>query len=306
MSDRSPSRTSIISGKAKLQKSKKQEVDEATLKSQIEEEIPEVIGKSFEELRKLKKDMIYEYDYDKSSKIQTYIELQRTDNTGKVIESFQKWLRDEITKVIENYDKNQEDAVRDSREFEKRIRVDTENTFEQMKARHIEELTDIETEKEVEKLREKRRVSQEVYDLWRQSQKLASVDEIEDAMKTKAQADSLQVQQGEERQEKVEMKYSKIIRQVLDKQKKEIEGLQKKLVSLLDEAEAVMEKEQMEQKKKVGVFVQYALNKAITDGTKQLSNKKMRMTVTNELTAFVKKLLKENGKAEFFDIQQIQ
>ena len=179
-------------------------------KEDIEALIPEVIGKNDEELRRLKKSLIDSYYYKESSLIQQYIDLSKTDNTWKVVESFQEWLNQEIINALSNFEKNQEEITKESKEFEIRLRKEIESSLKQMMQRHIEELTNVEIMKSLEISREKNRVSQEVNDLWKQSKKLATKDDFEGAMKTKDLGDKMHAQQGERRREMVIEKYDKI------------------------------------------------------------------------------------------------
>lgn len=275
-------------------------------KEDIEALIPEVIGKNDEELRRLKKSLIDSYYYKESSLIQQYIDLSKTDNTWKVVESFQEWLNQEIINALSNFEKNQEEITKESKEFEIRLRKEIESSLKQMMQRHIEELTNVEIMKSLEISREKNRVSQEVNDLWKQSKKLATKDDFEGAMKTKDLGDKMHAQQGERRREMVIEKYDKIIKQTFQKQRIEIDNLQKKLSQLLDEADVIHEKEQITQQKKVGVFLHYVLQKAVIDGSKQLTNKKMRAKLNRELTVYVEKILREKGKEELLSFKENQ
>ena len=101
-------------------------------------------------------------------------------------------------------------------------------------------------------------------------------------------------------------KYDKIIKQTFQKQRIEIDNLQKKLSQLLDEADVIHEKEQITQQKKVGVFLHYVLQKAVIDGSKQLTNKKMRAKLNRELTVYVEKILREKGKEELLSFKENQ
>jgi hypothetical protein len=264
--------------------------------SRILGKYPELESKRIEELRLIKKEAILKYDYDKSDDVQRYIDSLMSDNTDKVLQAFKQWLGDGVQQALHKYDLNLLEVDEEAEDRELKIRQECELVFRDMQKRHIDELTAIETEREIARLRERSRESADVKSLLDASQRLATVDDVKGAKSLKSEADALKDQQYHQRMEVINGKFDRLIKQAIRKQSSELEGLQRKLDALLEEAESIHESEKIDQQKKAGVYIRFSLHKAITDAAFQLEKKDKRVMVSTELTSFLKKLLKDEKK----------
>ncbi|OHT08184.1 hypothetical protein TRFO_23398 [Tritrichomonas foetus] len=275
--------------------------EEAKKIEEIESKYPDVTNADIKVLRQMKKAAIEAFDYDQSQDIQIYIDLSTKDNTAKVISAFQDWLREGILDAIGNYESNKVEVDQEAEDKELHIREDTNTVFEAMKKRHLEEITDVETQRRIAYLREENRESSEVKHLLNQSKKLATNDDVTGAKQFKKRAEAQRDDDREARKYAVDAKYDKLLEQTKQKQRAELDILQARLESLLSEAQTIHDEEIKAQQKKVTVFIHYSLQKAITEGNKQLVKKEQMPQVTTALKKYVRTLLKEQRKEYFID-----
>lgn len=275
-------------------------------RAEIEQLLPEVVGKSDEELRELKKRLIDTFDYKKSCLVQQYLNLAKTDNTDRVVASFEAQLRSDAAAALAAFEAGRAAALRAAREFEVRLRRELEESFAQMAQRHVDELARIEVVRELESARAVRRVSPEVSALWSRSKRLATKDDYAGAVAAKALGDQQHADECAQRRAAAAERCDRATRQALQRQRAEIEHMQARLAQLLDEAEGVHAREQQLLQKKVGIALHCALQHAAMEAAKQLTDQKMRAKLGRGLAQCLEKVLRESGHEELIAFRESQ
>ncbi|OHT03446.1 hypothetical protein TRFO_06690 [Tritrichomonas foetus] len=269
----------------------------------IEKLYPDLAGKSLVQLRNMKKKSIDKFDYDKSKYIQAYIVLSEKDNTTRIINDYKEWLQGQISEAIANYETNLTEIEKETDDKELAVREDIQLMYENMKKRHIEEIMEVETLRQISILREQNREKFDVKTLKKQSQKMAATDDIDAARYYKNQADLLHEENIIKGVENVDLKFNKILDKLKQKQTFELSGLQNKLQDYLRDVDSLQEEQIHEQQKKLLVFINHNLQKAINDGAKVLIKKDMMATVNLELRSFVQQFLKDQNREYILEAQ---
>ncbi|KAK8885688.1 hypothetical protein M9Y10_041140 [Tritrichomonas musculus] len=252
-------------------------------------------------LREMKKAAIEGFNFDKSSSIQAYLNYLDQDNTAKVTEALQNWLRDSINDVIGNYESNMEEVRQQIEDNEVQIRESVDQIFEEMKKRHIKEIEDNETLRNIEILREEKREKNDVRVLKKQSQNLAKSDEVEQAKLIFNKANEVHINNQKAEQENIKIKYNNLLDQICLRQRTEIEALQQRLEDLINQNEKIRHEDEVYQQKQVAVFIRHTLQKSLNDASKQLNKKENLAKVTQELKSTVIQILREQEREYLLD-----
>ncbi|OHT12132.1 hypothetical protein TRFO_03775 [Tritrichomonas foetus] len=272
--------------------------DEDEIK-RIENENPEIVNQDIQSLRAMKRKAIESYDFHKSDDIQNYIRLISKDNTSRVIQAFQNWLKESIIDCFAQYNRNVSDIEKDIENMKEKVKSEALTSYQQIEKRHIAEIEEITSNQMIDADRESNRCSPEVRELFIASKKLATADEVSQAKNLKEIAFDMQSSQIEERLQMVDSKYRNLMIQILKKHKSELEILNEKTQKMLETLENRKKEELKDQIKKVGVYLKFTQQKAIAEGSKQLVRKEMRSKVANDLAIYVKNFLISEKKEMF-------
>lgn len=275
--------------------------DTATLLQEIEKQYPHVKDQELRKLREMKKDAIEAFDFDQSDAIQKYINILDQDNTQRVTTTLQEWLRDAINDVIGNYESNMEEVSQQIEDNEVQIRESVNQIFEEMKKRHIKEIEDNETLRQIEILREEKREKNDVRELKKQSKNLAKADEVDQAKLIFKKANEIDELNKETEMGNINNKYDRLLNQICARQRTEIEALQQRLEELINQNEKVRHEDEVYQQKQVAVFIRHTLQKSLNDATRKLNRKENISKVTQELKNTVIQILKDQQKLELLD-----
>ena len=275
--------------------------DTATLLQEIEKDYPHLKDQDTRKLREMKKDAIDNFDFDQSDAIQTYLNILEQDNTQRVTKTLQEWLTEAINDVIGNYESNMEEVNQQIEDNEVQIRESVNQIFEEMKKRHIKEIEDNETLRQIEILREEKREKNDVRELKKQSKNLAKADEVDQAKLIYKKATEVNEFNKETEMNNIADKYNRLLNQICQRQRTEIEGLQQRLEELINQNEKVRHEDTVYQQKQVAVFIRHTLQKSLNDAQRKLNRKENLPKVTQELKNTVTQLLKEQQKLELLD-----
>lgn len=248
-----------------------------------------------EKLRILKQIAIGNCDYDKSDAIQQYIDMTTHDNTDEAIDQASAWIQQVLESALQKYEENIVIVTDDATDKKIRIRSGCEECASELRKKHISELTDIDTERQIELLRESKRTPSWYVLMKEQSQRLARGNDREGAKATMAKADDMRRQKMEEKEAAINAKYATTRDRTLDKQAKEIENLQERLALDLHAADEVYQNGLEQERKKLVVCIQSTITIAIRSCLEYLEKVEARGRVTKALNSFTKKFLKERS-----------
>ena len=256
-------------------------------------------------LRRMKKDAIDNFDFDKSEAIQKYINLSSLDNTDRVIKSFQEWLKETILEAIGNYESNLVEIEQEINDKEIEARENANKAFENLKEKQLKEISDIETLRSISELREKNREFADVQHLKIQSKKLATNDDVQGAKMFHQQALDLQKENVKNSTKSVNDRYDKLLDQLKEKQRSELTILEESLNSSLEKIEKEKDDSKKIQQRQISVYIKKNIQRAYTDGTKQLvvKSKNNSELFSKSISKYVKDLLKEQNKTELLEVE---
>lgn len=251
--------------------------------------------KMTDKLRILKQIAISNCDYDKSDAIQKYIELKMVDNTSEVVGKASEWISEVLEDALKRYTGNVTIITDDATDKKLRIRSGCDECFKDVRKKHINELTDIETERQIELIKEENRVPGYYTAMKEESQRLARNNDRAGAKTTIEKAEALLKERKAQKKKEIHSKYNAAINAALERQEKEIEALQDRLQSELSTADDMAESDLDQERKKMVVCIKSTIKMAVDSSIEHLEKVETRSKVTKALTDYTKKFLKERG-----------
>lgn len=267
-------------------------------KSQIlltDEEREELQNMSVEDLRKELARSNKERTINKSKEIDAIIQEKTKSGIDGVIKEAKQKLEEEITAKFEDYhvlvDQYQT-------EFEQRyllLRQTINDSFLEMKERHISQFTEMKIEKEAEDLHAEKWESSQVRELRLLSTHLADTKDYEKAAKVDVEADELLFKESEETKRLNKLQYNKKKSQLFEQFAKELAMLEERLEKGNDALRSQLDHDILVAQKQLEVTVQSLLLDTINQSNKQVKRKDKQTEISTKLTQFVRTKAQKEG-----------
>ena len=252
---------------------------------------------SIEELKQERVKAIKAMDFERSQEIAS--EMNRTEKEAEraAITSAKHRLSTGIDEAIQRYRQRKDEFVVANKGQERQIRLEIQKQFESLRECHIEAITEIEVEKNLELAKQEARQCAGAHTMRKAAQVLAMNNRYEEAREVRQELASKQETEKRKRTGAVTKSYSEAIRKLTAKQARELASLEQSLIDKLTaqnyEIECQREQidkdfaddiEQLLQHQTTGVLIQLKMSMKRTDVSTQLTK-----AITAKLAEEVKK-----------------
>jgi hypothetical protein len=170
-------------------------------------------------------------------------------------------------------------------------------------ARHIDELTLIETKREIELAAANRRETFEYRHSLKHSQVLAGHDEVEEAIRMKNVADEEIRLVREDWANEINDRFDRKVDQVTKRQIRELEEIQRSYDASLELVGTRYENDVLIERRKAGVWIQRTLQKAISNPNLEIHKAGLRKQISETLTKSVHKFLSDKQQESLLHLE---
>lgn len=250
---------------------------------------------SIEELRKYLKESNKSRTFEKSRQINEIIHKRLHSGVEDALKPIMESLDRDVKKAYEEFKAACDEYTEEFRQREQYLRLGIDDTFAEMRERHINDLTELETLCGLEALHEERRTPAIVKLLTKISIHLADREEYDQAISMDREATEAGEKEAAERAAAIQIKYGKLRRTLADRFEKEIRLLEERLVKGLASVDEQLAGEIKIQQRQFSCAVQRLLLAAINKATSQVGKKDKQAEITTRLTDFVRKRAMEYG-----------
>ena len=257
-----------------------------------------------EQLKRTKEELIESMRFEEVLTIDSAIELHAKMSLDEILNRLKVALDGIVDKIYEKYEVDAQKTSDRSRQREVEVRATIDKSYQDMKQRHVNELTEVAIEREFALGAEKRRPCAKSLEMIEQAKKLARAKDVQKAIDMRTAAKEYAENDLQKRLRQVEVRFEKIVTGVLAKQEAELIALQNEFVRLVQEANKNVKGEIVWHQKRAVAMIRLELSKAITNGRKVLKDKSKYSIVSQSLTDFLQeKLTRENRGYIFRSVQ---
>jgi putative sterol carrier protein len=255
------------------------------------------------ELREAKARAIKGCDYERSEGLQILIDDEQNSIDATLIASLKKWLDDQLTETFSRFHANLA-AIDDRRAArESDAGKDTQSVRAAMQARHVDQLTKLETDRELALWMAQRRSTLDYHHAIRHSQVLASHDEVGEAIAVKNEADATLSARQEEWEQQTNRRFDGQRAALLKRQVDELVALEESLKENIAQVEASYHEEVRLQRTKMRVWLQRTVQMAIAKQRLELHRPGEVEGIAEELTQYLTEYLKEHGEESLLQLE---
>lgn len=253
-----------------------------------------------EQLKRTKEELIESMRFEEVLTIDATIEIQARMSLEEVLNRLKLALDGIVDRIYEKYDADVQGSSDRSRQREVTVRASINKSYQDMKQRHINELTEVAIERQFALEAEKRRPCAKSLEMLEQAKKLARAGNVQKAIEKRASATEFADRDLQKRLRQVEIRFEKIVTGVLTKQETELIALQNEFVRLVEEANKNTKREILQHQKRAVALIRLELSKAITNGRKVLKDKTKYHVVSQSLTDFLQEKLTKEKRGYIF------
>jgi hypothetical protein len=248
------------------------------------------------ELREAKAKAIHECDYELSEGLQILIDDEQLTIDTTLIESLKQWLRGQLTETFDHFQANLAalDDHRAARASDAQKSV--QEVRSAMQARHVDQLTKLETDRELALWMAQRRTTSDHRAAIRHSQILASRAAVGAAIALRTVADAALAARQAEWEKQINARFGRRRDLLLKKQVDELVALQETFDDNAARLEASYQEEVALQKTKMRVWLQRTLQMAIAKQRLERPRPGEVEEIAQELTRCLKDYLAEQGE----------
>ena len=231
----------------------------------------------------------------KSQKVDEILAKKTADKSDTIVQKHIDALQQKMDEIFKDLQELTDMKNGEYSQNEQILRTSIDETFEEMKERQLNELTELEIQHQAELLREKNRKLANVKHLENLSIILADNKQYVEAINVDNEARVLDESQKSERLDQIDMKYKTLKQSLLKKFSNEIKLLQEKLDIGL---RMIMDQHNTQVKnayKIAEVTIQSSLLKAINDAQNEVKRFDKNADISAKITKFVTDNAKKNG-----------
>jgi hypothetical protein len=245
----------------------------------------------------------WENDVLLSEGIQILIDEAQNDMKFTYLKDMDSWVIEQVTETLARLDTNRASLDERRQANESDVRADIEQVRRAAEARHIQDLTRCEVDRQAELLAANSRRTSDYWNKMKHAQVLTSHDEIDAALGMKADAEAELADMRDRWADEINIRYDKKIEMTTGKQLAELEELQRTFDSYLDIVQAGYENDVAVERRKAGVWIQRTLQKAIANPDLTSHQPALRKQLAAKLTASVEAFLIEQGQESLLHLQ---
>lgn len=255
---------------------------------------------SLTDLRKKREEEVNELNFEEVNIIDEAIRKCNTSNKDSVVESIKKSLSEIIDECFKRFDQNCQSIEEKSASKEGDLRRASNDYFQQVKERHIQEHADLETSRQLNLIRASNRPSAKNNEMKNIAKNLARSGVIDAAISAREEAKMSLEQEIIERKADVNRRFEKSLENLIKKQVNDLETMQNNLNKQLHSNEISKEKEMTVLKQALKGSITNAMRRAISEGCNRLSKKDERPDLTAQITNFVQQKLEDENRVALF------
>lgn len=257
-------------------------------------------GYSLTDLRKKREEEVNDLNFEEVNIIDEAIRKCNTSNKDSVVESIKKSLSEIIDDCFKRFDQNCQKIEETSAAKESVIRKASNDYFQQVKERHIQDHADLETSRQLNLIRASERPSAKNNEMKNIAKNLARSGVIDAAISAREEAKMSLEQEIIERKNDVNSRFERALGNLIKKQVNDLITMQNNLEKQLHSNEISKEKEITVIKQALKGSITNAMRRAISEGCNRLSKKDERPELTTQITNFVQQKLEDENRVALF------
>lgn len=248
---------------------------------------------TMEELRRFKQKEIDEMNFDEGEFIEGVIRSRAIDNTNEVIDAEINWIEENVRAAQQDYMRRMEEINREFKEREMTIRKDEKVTFDKIKERHVTEIEELLTAREVQLLADENSSHGPVIQMRSQAKVLARADDFDGARLLVKRADETQRKLCQERMNETKIKYDRELNHLLGAQENQLSVLQERLRAAIEENEVHRINALKDLEKSHVIALKSFFPKAFAEGIKNVHTKEHKDKFVKEFNEKYVRKVKE-------------
>lgn len=248
------------------------------------------------ELRKEREVQVNELAFEEVALIDEAINNLHLDNTEKVISEETQKLSEVIDVLFQRYDSSVNMVKEKYDKNEDKYRTQSMENIERMKERHNQKLTELETKKSQRLQRAEERRSVKDQELKEKAKNLARQGEIDEAIQYRTESEIMKELEIQARKKDIDCRFERMMNNLNTKQENNMRIIEDSFSSTLDRIQTEKEEELKTTNQALKININYALQKAIYSGTRNVKRDK-RVDFVQRMNGFVQS--KIEGEKEF-------
>lgn len=248
------------------------------------------------ELRKEREVQVNELAFEEVALIDEAINNLHLDNTEKVISEETQKLSEVIDVLFKRYDSSVNMVKEKYDKNEDKCRTQSMENIERMKERHNQKLAELETKKSQRLQRAEERRSVKDQELKEKAKNLARQGEIDEAIQYRTESEIMKELEIQARKKDIDCRFERMMNNLNTKQENNMRIIEDSFSSTLDRIQTEKEEELKTTNQALKININYALQKAIYSGTRNVKRDK-RVDFVQRMNGFVQS--KIEGEKEF-------
>ncbi|KAK8854101.1 hypothetical protein M9Y10_016651 [Tritrichomonas musculus] len=248
------------------------------------------------ELRKEREVQVNELAFEEVALIDEAINNLHLDNTEKVISEETQKLSEVIDVLFKRYDSSVNMVKEKYDKNEDKYRTQSMENIERMKERHNQKLAELETKKSQRLQRAEERRSVKDQELKEKAKNLARQGEIDEAIQYRTESEIMKELEIQARKKDIDCRFERMMNNLNTKQENNMRIIEDSFSSTLDRIQTEKEEELKTTNQALKININYALQKAIYSGTRNVKRDK-RVDFVQRMNGFVQS--KIEGEKEF-------
>ena len=284
------------------QKSVRQSITSLAKLSKVVEQqtIEKYQGKTVDEIQKERRQLVEELNFEEADQIDKYLSTISKDGDNNFINKLKEALSSQLDKIFSLYDENIDQIQKDTANKIQEYKIQVNNTFQQMKEKHINQLTTIDIEKSLHIEKAKNRKVAKAIEFEKQAKFAASNHKIPEAILLRDQSIKAKEAGIKQHLKETHQHFEKLLQRTIIKQQTELDSLSQTLLTSITNVEMKEKSNIRILQKKVVVAVKNLLSRAISEGYALLNKKMSKSAISNILEEFVEQKLWDDDRADIF------
>lgn len=253
-------------------------------------------GMDIPQLRVAKAEEIEKLNFDESEFIEAIIQMLQYSAPVDATTIGAKWLTETLEDLINDYKSNLDKINNEFKDKELAIRENENTVFSKVHDRHILEIEEVETAREVEQLNNETLVCGQAIDLQKQAKTLAKSNDFNGARQQARKAEEVNQKYIGKRKESTEKKYNQELKRLLNLQEKQLMILLNRLNQSIDDNNRSKDNSIRELQKQYQVFYKSQLQRLIVDGQKQLPSTEQKSNFVVDINVQYRRIILDAEK----------
>lgn len=257
-------------------------------------------NKSIREIQTGRKQCVDELNFEEADQIDKYLIKISKEDHSSYLNDLKDIIKNQMDQIFVLYDEKIKEIRDSAAEKSLKIKAQINNNFQQMKEKHINQLTKIIVERELNIEKVKQRKVAKAIELERQAKIAATNHKIPEALLLRNQSQKAKDIGIRTQLQEVQRHYDKILHQTSNKQKAELEFLSQTLISSIQTIESQQKSEERIIQKKVVMAIKNLLSHTTSEATITLRGSMTKSLICSNLEEFIEQKLWDDDRANLF------